>query len=127
MSETTEYQEACYLAMTIYKRRYKTQSPDFEPCPDTLGVLTQIDNMVAGLFSDLDQAQCWTRIENGEKSTDAAPCAQKTAEFSDDEIIAAANGWREYDAPDGLSPIERMVYGACRAAIAADRKLRGDA
>ena len=66
-------------------------------------------------------------IENAENCTDAAPCAQKTAEFSDDEIIAAANGWREYDAPDGLSPIERMVYGACRAAIAADRKLRGDA
>lgn len=68
-----------------------------------------------------------TCIENAKNYTDAAPCAQKTAEFSDDEIIAAANGWREYDAPDGLSPIERMVYGACRAAIAADRKLRGDA
>lgn len=73
------------------------------------------------------QAHRKTRIENAENCTDAAPCAQKTAEFSDDEIIAAANGWREYDAPDGLSPIERMVYGACRAAIAADRKLRGDA
>jgi hypothetical protein len=67
------------------------------------------------------------RAENAEKSTDAAPCVQKTAELSDEEIIAAANGWREYDAPDDLSPIERVVYGACRAAIAADRKLRGDA
>lgn len=65
--------------------------------------------------------------ENAESYTDAAPCVQKTAMLSDDEIIATVNGWREYDAPDGLSSIERMVYGACRAVIAADRKLRGDA
>jgi len=49
----------------------------------------------------------------------SVPRAKKTAILSDDEIIAAANGWREYDAPDGLSPIQRMVYGSCRAAIAA--------
>lgn len=51
-----EYREACALAMAIYKRRYRTQSPKFELCPDTVGVITQIDNMVAGLFSDIESA-----------------------------------------------------------------------
>lgn len=51
-----EYREACVLAMAIYKRRYMTQSPQFGLCPDTVGVITQIDNMVAGLFSDIEAA-----------------------------------------------------------------------
>jgi hypothetical protein len=35
--------------------------------------------------------------------------------MSDDEIMAAAKGWR--DAPDNLGAVDVMIYGACRAAL----------
>lgn len=74
-----EYREACALAMAIYKRRYMTQSPKFELCPDAVGVITQIDNMVAGLFSDLeavkdavggDEPVAWVNLAPGFRDID---------------------------------------------------------
>ncbi len=43
------YSYALNLATTLWKRHYKTQAPDWQPLDGTLGLLTQIDNMVAGL------------------------------------------------------------------------------
>lgn len=41
--------EASSLAMNIWKQHYKDVSPNFELCDSVVGILTQIDNMVAGL------------------------------------------------------------------------------
>ena len=43
------YRYALTLAQTIYTRWYQADAPNWEPCPDLLGLLTQIDNMVSGL------------------------------------------------------------------------------
>lgn len=44
-----EYEYAKELAENIWSKFYKENAPEWEPCPDLLGVLTQIDNMVCGL------------------------------------------------------------------------------
>ena len=41
--------EATHLAMTLWKQYYQKESPNFELCEDVAGIITQIDNMVAGL------------------------------------------------------------------------------
>lgn len=37
------------LATTMWERDWKQESPNWQPLDDTVGVLTQIDNMVAGM------------------------------------------------------------------------------
>jgi len=37
--------------------------------------------------------------------------------MTDASIMQVAQGWREFDAPDGSGPVDSMVYGACRAAL----------
>ena len=49
-----EYQYAKYLAIALWKTYYKDDSPEWEPRTDLMGVLTQIDNMIAGLPGKLD-------------------------------------------------------------------------
>jgi len=44
--------EADTLCMAIYRRKYKTTSPDFELCDSIAGVISQIDNMIGGLFDE---------------------------------------------------------------------------
>jgi hypothetical protein len=44
-------QYATSLAIAIWCKHYKEQSPDWKPLPDLMGVLTQIDNMIAGIGS----------------------------------------------------------------------------
>jgi hypothetical protein len=44
--------EAEALCMAIYRRKYKTTSPDFELCDSIAGVISQIDNMIGGLFDE---------------------------------------------------------------------------
>ena len=46
---TTEYNYAVGIATYMWKKYYKEISPKWEPLEDTLGVLTQIDNMIAGM------------------------------------------------------------------------------
>ncbi len=43
------YGYAKRLAEAIYQKHYKQDSPEWKPLDDTLGVLTQIDNMTSGL------------------------------------------------------------------------------
>lgn len=50
------YIAACNLAKAIHARYYREDAPDFQVWPDTLGVITQIDNMVSGLTRRAAQA-----------------------------------------------------------------------
>lgn len=43
------WREAESLAMALWRDHYKEASPDFELCDTVAGVITQIDNMAAGL------------------------------------------------------------------------------
>jgi hypothetical protein len=40
---------AMRLAWALWEKHWKDDAPDWQPLPDLLGLLTQIDNMVAGL------------------------------------------------------------------------------
>jgi len=41
---------ATRLAVAIWEKHWKDQSPDWQPLPDLMGVLTQIDNMTSGMI-----------------------------------------------------------------------------
>jgi hypothetical protein len=43
------YQESVRIARYMWEKYYKEQSPEWGPLDDTLGVLSQIDNMIAGM------------------------------------------------------------------------------
>ena len=49
--------EAEELAMAIWRDFYKDDSPNFELCDSTAGVLSQIDNMYAGLIEKFKKLQ----------------------------------------------------------------------
>lgn len=54
------------LAINIKLKHFSDRVPDWQPLPDTLGILTQIDNMTAGIgerVAELDAAQAWRPIE----------------------------------------------------------------
>lgn len=44
-----EYNYAKQLAIYLWETHYRDDSPNWEPCGDLAGVLTQIDNMLVGL------------------------------------------------------------------------------
>lgn len=48
-------QEADSLALAIYNRHYKNESPEFKLFASVAGVITQINNMTAGLSEQLEQ------------------------------------------------------------------------
>ena len=45
----TPYEYAARLATALWEKHYKRFSPNWSPLPDLMGVLTQIDNMTAGM------------------------------------------------------------------------------
>ena len=49
--------EAESLAMSLWRRHYQDASPDFELCDTTAAVISQIDNMVAGVLQN-NENQC---------------------------------------------------------------------
>lgn len=49
-----EFDYAKELAVTIWEKYFKTNNPEWKPCDDLMGVLTQIDNMSHGLLNDVD-------------------------------------------------------------------------
>ena len=49
--EQSELGYATRLAEAIYKQHYKDDAPEWKPLPDLMGVLTQIDNMFADLYT----------------------------------------------------------------------------
>ena len=50
------------LATFLWEKHYKKDAPEWKPLPDLIGVLTQIDNMTAGLV----------RTQQGGQSMDEA-------------------------------------------------------
>lgn len=46
--------EAESLAMALWKKHYKDDSPDFSLCDSVAGVISQIDNMVCALVKPVD-------------------------------------------------------------------------
>ena len=55
MTDTTieAYEAALYLAQTLHEQHY-SNVPQWKPLDDTVGVITQIDNMVAGIVAERD-------------------------------------------------------------------------
>ena len=51
------YGYAKRLAEAIYQKHYRQDSPEWKPLDDTLGVLTQIDNMTSGLVNPLPKQE----------------------------------------------------------------------
>lgn len=47
--EENAYQYAKDLAFYLWHNYYKADTPEWKPCDDLMGVLTQIDNMIVGL------------------------------------------------------------------------------
>lgn len=45
----TPEEYATSLARAIWEKHFKETAPDWKPLPDLIGVLTQIDNMTAGM------------------------------------------------------------------------------
>lgn len=43
------YRYAARLAIAFWEKHWKDEAPDWKPLPDLIGVLTQIDNMTAGM------------------------------------------------------------------------------
>jgi hypothetical protein len=73
-------------------------------------------------------AYYWQRINElkfGQTSEDApAPVAQPVdpmALLTEADILASAEGWRQFDAPEGANFATSMIYGVCRAAMNAYR------
>lgn len=62
------------LAVSIYGQHYTDESPNWRPLPDLMGLLTQIDNMYAGLRNDL------TAVKEENKRLVGLPLAEARAE-----------------------------------------------
>jgi len=58
-----------------------------------------------------------TSQERVEKSGEIVQVPDPMTLMTDASIMQVAQGWREFDAPDGSGPVDSMVYGACRAAL----------
>ena len=48
-NEDIEYEYAKDLITAVWEKHYKDIVPEWEPCDNLMGVLTQIDNMLTGL------------------------------------------------------------------------------
>jgi len=64
----SEYAHLRELSINIWERFYKIDSPAWEPLNDSLGVITQISNMVCGLerkdkLNHVDSENCWCEPE----------------------------------------------------------------
>lgn len=47
--EREAYQHARRLAVALWEKHFRDQSPEWKPLPDLFGVIDQIDNMTTGL------------------------------------------------------------------------------
>lgn len=48
---------ATTLAVSMHRQHYAEAAPNWQPVPDLVGLLTQIDNMYAGLRNDFEAAE----------------------------------------------------------------------
>lgn len=56
------YREAGELATSLWEKYYKDDAPHWELLTDTLGILTQIDNMTCGLTRKSQWISCKDRL-----------------------------------------------------------------
>ena len=73
------------LTESIWKAEYRKTAPDWQPLPDLVGLITQLDNMYAGVREQRDAAReaLW-KIERNEDAT-----------YSRDLARAALASWQE--------------------------------
>jgi hypothetical protein len=69
--------EAESLAMSLWKKFYQEDSPNFELCDSVAGVISQIDNMTCGLIRKYDDDEFNLMVERGTKAWADAPDATK--------------------------------------------------
>ncbi len=69
VQEADAYGHAKRLAEAIWQKHYKATAPQWKPFDDLIGVLTQIDNMTAGLTAQPAQRKPLTdeQIESGRR------------------------------------------------------------
>ena len=51
------HREAVRLAQVLWRRSYRKASPYWKPLDDTVGVISQIDNMHAGVAQELEEVR----------------------------------------------------------------------
>jgi hypothetical protein len=97
-----EHRYAKRLAESLWRAHYREVSPEWEVCPDLMGVLTQIDNMAAGLqcrsarvdddakdaarwraYRDNKQTQYMLGVDSAEEADAAADAALAADEGND--------------------------------------------
>lgn len=84
----------------------------------------EVFHKVAGHYEGGEVFQDECEACGGSGAAAPAPVAQPAdpmALLTDADVLASADGWRQFDAPEGVNFATRMVYGACRAAMNAYR------
>jgi hypothetical protein len=51
------HRAAVRLANTLWQRQYLSEAPAWQPADDTAGVISQIDNLAAGLHKEIDRSR----------------------------------------------------------------------
>ena len=91
--------EASTLALSLWKRHYKKDSPVFELCDSVAGIISQIDNMSAGISNSLEAANAEIR-----ESQEALDEQAKELEMAN-RVVAEA-GRKEYKYQTKLETLE---------------------
>jgi hypothetical protein len=60
------YRSALSLAMALWRRHYQKEAPHWKPQPDVVGLISQIDNMAAGLSNRLDDMKATVQPNEGQ-------------------------------------------------------------
>ncbi|MCA8324065.1 hypothetical protein [Burkholderia cepacia] len=113
------------LAVGLWEKHYRDSAPQWKVLDDTLGVLTQIDNMVCGLSrstamaAEASQPVCWierSQLEQLEDLTsDAWVYWRETGHVAEADEVAlyAAPQPAQADARVGLTEQQREILQAC--------------
>ena len=76
------------LIESIWRAEYRREAPQWKPLPDLVGMITQMDNMYAGVREQRDQAR-WDKVEARDKALDEAAdaCEAHMKQFLDDNDV----------------------------------------
>lgn len=87
--------EASGLAMSIWRSEFRNESPEFDLCDSPAGVITQIDNMFAGVRQQRDALAA--QVELMRSALELARISVRTC-------------YKQDEAPfSGLSTVERVI------------------
>ena len=117
-AELTEgKREAEYLANLLWERCYKKESPNFKMLNTIAGVVSQINNMIAGLVEERDQALARAAAAAGEMRERAAEAYEDG--FPEwDTFSAAASAIRALPIPtDAKEALDKLLAKAREDAI----------